>query len=204
MENLTTSQRITNFRQYSADLEKVACRTAHGFKMAAAEMISLKNRLNNPNLGTTFSCIRPSALEHTLRRSQQDLLQNKSALISSSLTKSMCYDRSASKTGGKEKGGCARCKDKFGLDASVYSTHRANSSKCPTAEIQSPEKRKMTRQHSVKCSTGNEPSRKKRNVDSSMPMETATTAVLSRKKKKVEATMEKMAKLAAAVNSAGQ
>jgi hypothetical protein len=161
MENLITSQRITNFRQYSAELEKAACYTAHGFKIAAAEIISLKNRLNNSNLGTTFSCIRPSALENTLRRSQHDLLQKKLALMSSSLTKSMCYDGSASKTGGKKKGGCARCKDKFGLDASVYSTHRANSSKCPTAEMQSPEKRKTKQQRSVKFKPGNAPSRKK-------------------------------------------
>ena len=43
LEHMTVSDRILKFWQESASLEKVACSTAAGFKLAAAEMISLKN-----------------------------------------------------------------------------------------------------------------------------------------------------------------
>ena len=118
------------------------------------------------------------------------MLQNKSRLISGSLTKSMCYDRLASMTGGKKKGGCTRCRDKFGMDASVYSTHRVNSISCPTAEMKSPEKK---RRQSVNIQgrvvLEKKPSRKRKRVDSSIVIETPTAAVLSQKRKKVQATM---------------
>ena len=39
----TIGKRITKFRQYATEFEKVACETARGFKLAIAEMVSSTN-----------------------------------------------------------------------------------------------------------------------------------------------------------------
>ena len=70
---------------------------------AVTEMISSTNRLNNEKLKGVEACLHPSAIDKTLRRSQNYILENKSGLVSVStaLTKQMASAQSASKTGGK-------------------------------------------------------------------------------------------------------
>ena len=110
MEHLGPSERVVNFRQYSSRPEKVVCPSSRKYKIAAAEMISLTNRLSNEKLGSVFVCLRPSATDKTLCRSQNYMLENKSNLVSASasLSQQLTSSVSANKTGGKRRS-CTRC-----------------------------------------------------------------------------------------------
>ena len=99
MDHMTVSERVSTFRQYSSELEKVACVTSRGYKIAVAEIISLKNCLANKKMGNSYAAIRPTAIDNTLQRSQIHMLQNNSRLISANLTTSVVRGRSARKTG---------------------------------------------------------------------------------------------------------
>ena len=110
MEHLRSSESVVTFRQYSSRLEKVACSSSRKYKIAAAKMISLTNRLSNEKLGGVFACLRPSTVDKTLRRLQNYMLENKSNLVSASasLAQQLTYLVPATKTGGKRRS-CTRC-----------------------------------------------------------------------------------------------
>ena len=68
MDHFDTSSRIIHFRQYSSKLETFAGASSRGFKIAAAEMNSLGNCLNNNKLTHTLACVRPTVVPWTSGR----------------------------------------------------------------------------------------------------------------------------------------
>ena len=71
-------------------LEKVACKSAHGYKKAATGVIALTNELANLKVKYTVY-VRPNYVENYRRRSNHHLVVNKSVLHHVS------YDKYASK-----------------------------------------------------------------------------------------------------------
>ena len=76
--------------------KKVACKTAHGYKIASAGVTALTNQLSNLNLKHPIY-VWPSTVNNSRRRSNKHLVVNKSMLHYVS------YDKSASITKGRTK-----------------------------------------------------------------------------------------------------
>eukprot|EP00985_Skeletonema_marinoi_P032089 scaffold38204_cov153-Skeletonema_marinoi.AAC.1 len=122
MSNMSEAARHTRLRQLSLELEKVAAKTEHSFKRAAAGIIGLTNQLKNVNLSIPV-CVRPSAIDNTRKRLAAHMLENKSSM-NFGRTKSACKTR-------KKKVNCRTCRDIFEQPPSVYMGHASNSKRCP-------------------------------------------------------------------------
>ena len=135
-KHLVPQQRFNRLRQLFGPLEKVACKSAHGYKKASAGVIALTNELANLNVKYPIY-VRPNAVDNSRRRSNHHLVVNKSVLHHVS------YDKSASKTNGKKRN-CRTCRDIHHQNQNVFVGHRSGSTKCPTRDWKVPDK-------AVKC-----------------------------------------------------
>ena len=63
-QHLLPQQRFNRLRQLFGPLEKVACKSAHGYKKAAAGVIALTNELANLNVKYPIY-VRPNAVDNS-------------------------------------------------------------------------------------------------------------------------------------------
>ena len=132
-------------REHFHKLEKIAVKSVKSTKYAICSIIELTNRLGSLSVSTTNSNITVSAIDKALHCHRKHSLPNLSALN---------YLKRKVNTGNKDKTivaapskkkNCRVCHDHFKEPVEIYSTHRANSSKCPhltTFNKKSPPKQK--------------------------------------------------------------
>ena len=129
--NISEAQRINKMREHFYKLEKIAVKSVKSTKYAICSIIELTNRLGSLSVSSTNSNITVSAIDKALHRHQKHSLQNLSPL---NYLKRKANTDSKDKTRvavPSKKKNCRVCRDYFKEPVEIYSTHRANSSKCP-------------------------------------------------------------------------
>jgi hypothetical protein len=130
--NINEAQHINKMREHFHKLEKIAVKSVKSTKYAICSIIETSNRLGSLSVSSTNSNITVSAIGKALHdRHQKHSLPNLSAL---NYLKREVNSDSKDKTtiaAPLKKKNCRVCHDHFKEPVEIYSTHRANSSKCP-------------------------------------------------------------------------
>jgi len=129
--NISEAQCINKMRENFQKLEKIAVKSTRSTKYAICSIIELTNWLGSLSVSGTNSNITVSAIDKALHRHQKHSLTNLSAL---NYLKRKANTGSEDKTifaAPSKKKNCRVCRDHFKEPVEIYSTHRANSSKCP-------------------------------------------------------------------------
>ena len=124
--NISEDQRIHMLREHFNKLEKIAVRSVKSTKYAICSIIETTNRLGSLSLSSSNSNIQVNAIEKALHRHQKHSLKNGSAL--NYLKRKATTSSNDAPLNNKN---CRVCRDLFKESQDIYSTHRANSSKCP-------------------------------------------------------------------------
>ena len=124
--NISEAQRIHMLREHFNKLEKIAVRSVKSTKYAICSIIETTNRLGSLSLSSSNSNIQVNAIEKALHRHQKHSLKNGSAL--NYLKRKATTSSNDAPLNNKN---CRVCRDLFKESQDIYSTHRANSSKCP-------------------------------------------------------------------------
>ena len=129
--NISEAQRINKMREHFHKLEKIAVKSVKSTKYAICSIIELTNRLGSLSVSTTNSNITVSAIDKALHRHQNHSLPNLSALnYLKRKVNTGSKDKTTAATRSNKKN-CRVCRDHFKEPQEIYSSHRANSSKCP-------------------------------------------------------------------------
>ncbi len=129
--NISEAQCINKMREHFNKLEKIAVKSVQSTKYAICSIIEVTNRLGSISVSSSNTNIQVSAIDKTLRRHQKHSLQNSSAL---KYLKRKINTSNNNKTVTEfplKKKNCRLCRDHFKEPPEIYSTHCANSSKCP-------------------------------------------------------------------------
>ncbi len=124
--NISEAQRIHKLREHFNKLEKIAVRSVKSTEYAICSIIEVTNQLGLLSLSSSNSNIQVSAIENALHCHQKHSLQNGSAL--NYLKKKV---NASSNAAPLNKKNCRVCRYQFKESQDIYSTHHANSSKCP-------------------------------------------------------------------------
>jgi hypothetical protein len=117
-------------RQHFNKLEKIAVKSVQATKYVICSIIEVTNRLGSLSVSSSNSNIQVSAIDRALHRHQKHSLQNLSALKYLK-RKDTCSNNKTVTAASLNKKNCRVCCDHFKEPLEIYSTHRANSSKCP-------------------------------------------------------------------------
>jgi hypothetical protein len=128
--NISEAQHINKMREHFHKLEKIAVMSVKSTKYAICSIIEVTNRLGSLSVSTTNSNITVSAIDKALHCHQKHSLPNLSAL--NYLKRKVSSDRKDKTTAATpwNKKNCRVCHNHFKEPQEIYSSHRANSSKC--------------------------------------------------------------------------
>jgi hypothetical protein len=129
--DITESQHINKTREHFNKLEKIAVKSVQSTKYAICSIIEVTNRLGSLSVSSFNSNIQVSAIDRALHRHQKHSLQNLSALKFLKRKVDTCSNNKTVTAASLNKKSCRVCHDHFKEPLEIYSTHHANSSKCP-------------------------------------------------------------------------
>ncbi len=127
--NISEAQRVHKLREQFNKLEKIAAKSVQSTKYAFCGIIEVTNQLGSLSVSTSNSNIQVTAVDKALQCHQKHSLPNLSAL--KYLKRKVNNDNTVIAAAPLKKKNCRVCHDHFKELLEIYSTHRANSSKCP-------------------------------------------------------------------------
>jgi hypothetical protein len=129
--NISESQHINKMSEHFNKLEKIAVKSVQSTKYAIYSIIEVTNRLGSLSVSSFKSNIQVSAIGRALHRHQKHSLQILSALKYLKSKVDTCSNNKTVTAASLNKKNCRVCCDHFKEPLEIYSTHCANSSKCP-------------------------------------------------------------------------
>ncbi len=129
--NISESQHINKMQEHFNMLEKIAVKSVQSTKYAVCSIIEVTNRLGSLSVSSSNSNIQVSAFDRALHCHQKHSLKNLSALKYLKWKVDTCSNNKTVTPASLNKKNCRVCCDHFKQPLEIYSTHHANSSKCP-------------------------------------------------------------------------